>query len=473
MKAYLTNLLTTGSGFSPPPSYSSTGSQLPSNLGSGVNNGTYVSPNGIVGDPQFNGFAGQQFQVHGVPGAMYNIISAPAFQFNAEFAFLTEGVCSAELQRRTMCWTHPGNYLGSVAVQARNGVTGEETVVLVRSGAHDEGLSVYVNDQALAVSPDQQRFGPLSVRHVDAFTALVTHADWVVQLDNSHFFLNQQVAMQAGLNRAIKEVKAKAAKAKRALTADELAALPHGLLGQTWNEKRYANQWKHIQGHIADYQLSDGLLGHACVYNRYQYDTAKEAARLDEVRRLHESSLASRGVNRMRIGGQVDALLPTTANAAVAHQHNEEEESRGWEEALINGKGLPIGAVDKTDEDRLDEAEGAGELSEFGQPAGRPVPMGVGEGEGDGEELAPLDASKMRPVPNKLALLPPEVSDVDLLWSSVQPESVEGLDGALPQRRRTHATAGIGGKEASTGGKMDKLQGAIAKAASQEVGGEK
>ena len=417
MRQYLINLLTTGSGYSA-GAQSSTGSLLPNQTGSGVSGPPTINP-AIVGDPQFNGFAGQQFQVHGVPGAMYNIISAPAFQFNAEFAFLTEGVCSQELQQRTMCWTHPGNYLGSVAIMARDPDTGEEAVVLVRSGAHDEGLSVYVNDAALAVSPDQQRFGPLTVRHVDAFTALVTHASFLVQLDNSHFFLNQQVAMQPALNKAVQELKAAAAREKRTLTAAETAELPHGLLGQTWSEKRYANQWRHIQGHVADYQLSDGLLGHAFVYNRYRFDAAKEAARLEEIARLHASSLASRGVNRMRIGGQVDALLP-------AHAHDEEEESREWEDDLTNGKGLPIGEVPRTEDELLEEAEDDGRLS-HGRPNGRPVSLAGS----DSEPLQPLDASKMKPVPNKLALLP-ELAQQDLVWSSVHPETVEGLDGALP-----------------------------------------
>ena len=80
----------------------------------------------------------------------------------------------------------------------------------------------------------------------------------------------------------------------------------------------------------------------------------------------------------------------------------------------------------------------------------------------DAEPLTPLDPAKMRPVANKLALLPPEVSEVDMVWSSVQPESVEGLDGALPNRRRpTPSTA------RSAAGKMEKLQGVINKAASE------
>lgn len=38
----------------------------------------------VVGDPQFTGLRGQQFQIHGVAGEVYNVISSS--QFNCQFA---------------------------------------------------------------------------------------------------------------------------------------------------------------------------------------------------------------------------------------------------------------------------------------------------------------------------------------------------------------------------------------------------
>ena len=81
-----------------------------------------------LGDPQFYGFLGQSFQVHGIDGAIYNIISDATVQVNGRFTFLGEkGHCvaqqsirrsnnrtdgSMELNKRLaapiQCWSHPG-----------------------------------------------------------------------------------------------------------------------------------------------------------------------------------------------------------------------------------------------------------------------------------------------------------------------------------------------------------------------------
>lgn len=54
---------------------------------------TGSTPGGVSGDPQFSGFLGQQYQIHGVDGLVYNIISDPILQFNARFTFLEKGTC--------------------------------------------------------------------------------------------------------------------------------------------------------------------------------------------------------------------------------------------------------------------------------------------------------------------------------------------------------------------------------------------
>ena len=47
----------------------------------------------VLGDPQFRGFLGQSYQVHGMSGGVYSVISAPSLQLNARFVFLAAGGC--------------------------------------------------------------------------------------------------------------------------------------------------------------------------------------------------------------------------------------------------------------------------------------------------------------------------------------------------------------------------------------------
>lgn len=77
----------------------------------------------VVGDPQFVGLLGQSFQVHGVDGAVYNLISDALVLVNARFRFLSEGEClhDAEGQRLFVCWSHPGSYLASLAIRTAAG----------------------------------------------------------------------------------------------------------------------------------------------------------------------------------------------------------------------------------------------------------------------------------------------------------------------------------------------------------------
>ena len=42
----------------------------------------------VVGDPFFVGLLGQQYQVHGIDGAVYSLISLQYMQLNSRFSFL-------------------------------------------------------------------------------------------------------------------------------------------------------------------------------------------------------------------------------------------------------------------------------------------------------------------------------------------------------------------------------------------------
>jgi hypothetical protein len=217
----------------------------------------------ILGDPQFTGFVGQAFQVHGTSGSIYNIMSTPSFQYNALFRYLDAG----HARRGTQAFSHPGNYFGNVGVMIKDaaGVTNQ---VLIQSGAVDAGLTLQINNQTMAVSDHVMNVGDYKVSLPNEFEVLLESDEFNVRVQNSDFFLNQEVSIGSGLMRKISAYK-QALRAGDANTAELKAALPHGILGQTWNTVTYDNRWKHIEGHLFEYQLSDGVFGNDFKYNKF------------------------------------------------------------------------------------------------------------------------------------------------------------------------------------------------------------
>ena len=81
-----------------------------------------AAPSSVLGDPQFIGLRGQSFQVHGVDGAVYALLSSTWTQVNAGFVFFSTGQCPSPAVIQTQCWSHPGAYLGAISVQEVVGV---------------------------------------------------------------------------------------------------------------------------------------------------------------------------------------------------------------------------------------------------------------------------------------------------------------------------------------------------------------
>ena len=60
-----------------------------------------------MGDPQFVGLRGQSYQIHGLDGMVYNIITEQQCQVNARFVFLSSGQCPlVEGVAGNDCWSH-------------------------------------------------------------------------------------------------------------------------------------------------------------------------------------------------------------------------------------------------------------------------------------------------------------------------------------------------------------------------------
>ena len=55
---------------------------------------------------------------------------------------------------------------------------------------------------------------------------------------------------------------------------DQQKLLPHGLIGQSWSNKQYNNQWEWLEGNVDDYLLRDGLQGKDFRYTRYNNNSS-------------------------------------------------------------------------------------------------------------------------------------------------------------------------------------------------------
>jgi hypothetical protein len=217
---------------------------------------------GVIGDPQFMGFIGQSFQVHGISNMVYNVLSSPSIQYNALFRYLDAGKC----RKGTACFAHPGNYFGDVGVTFSTS-TGS-VALLVESGPVDTGLTLSINGTVMAVG-DSATAGIYTISIPNAFEAVIDSEEFSIRVQNSDLFLNQDVSIGAGLMKQISAYKSVVKSGDVAAAEELLAKLPHGILGQTWNVKTYNNRWKHIEGQLFDYQVNDGIMGTDFRFNRF------------------------------------------------------------------------------------------------------------------------------------------------------------------------------------------------------------
>ena len=209
---------------------------------------TIFNPVSITGDPQFVGLRGQQYQVHGIDGAVYNIVSERNTQVNSRFVFLTEGECPMINGAKDVnCWSHPGSYLGEISFQAV--VDGKLHAALLQAGSASKGFSgIQVDGKALKVG-DSVSFGDFSVTVNSAYSVVVITESFEFVLSNSDMFINQALRLRVPLS--------------------QLQA--HGLIGQTGSTKSFSGSIKCIEGEVDDYVIQDNdVFGTDFVYNKFQ-----------------------------------------------------------------------------------------------------------------------------------------------------------------------------------------------------------
>jgi len=217
-----------------------------------------VSPAAVNGDPAFVGLRGQSYQVHGMDGEVYNLISCPRLQVNAKFAFLTEGQCpiGSDGVPHTNCWSHPGSYLGAIGVQQRVGKGSESRLhrLEIVSGSRVTGFALVQVDGAVLTEGSSYKDESFSILFASSHTLEVTTEQFTFTFTNSDFFINQAVATRVPLS--------------------SLEGT-HGLLGQTHSTRLYSSSLRYIEGEVDDYLITDkSIFGTETVYNRFNVEQA-------------------------------------------------------------------------------------------------------------------------------------------------------------------------------------------------------
>ena len=206
-----------------------------------------------LGDPQIVGFLGQSFQVHGLDGGVYSVISDEETQLNARFVFLSSGSCPPVSVLRTQCWSHSGSYFGEVAVQSSSGAR-----LLVQSGAAADGLSLLQLDgQTLELTGGAANLssadGSLTVRLYSRWQLHVTVGVYELEMDNSDRFLNLAAVRVRDWSRLSQRLQ------------------PHGLLGQTWRRSSAGLEVRQVEGLVDDYLEADSdIFGSRFLFNKFK-----------------------------------------------------------------------------------------------------------------------------------------------------------------------------------------------------------
>ena len=245
-----------------------------SNLTVSCNGDICTAVNGSVaaalGDPMLSGFLGQRYQVHGLDGAVYSIISSVSMQLNARFIFLGSGRCptyggaDAGATRPTNCWTHPGSYFGSIGLRTAKG-----SRLLLQAGGSMTGfeeitfdgvdLTAVAGQAEVQHQPEIVQSSDLTLTLIDRHHLSVLHGVFILTLDSSDHFINIAKVAIDSWSALIEDVQ------------------PHGLLGQSWHRltgTRRGLDVAEVEGRVDDYVDSNNdIFGINNIHSRFQFKT--------------------------------------------------------------------------------------------------------------------------------------------------------------------------------------------------------
>lgn len=246
-----------------------TGNYIPPNTVPGVSPTTWICgknswfvysltvkrycPSFIRGDPAFVGLRGQDYQIHGIDGGLYNIISAPTYAINSRFVWLDGPrpcpVIPSTGKKSVACFQHKGSYLGNLAIMA-----GNKNKILIESGPAASGLtSVVVNDQPLTMGATVDLGNGQYINYNSTHEVSMKIGVFNIEVENSDHFVN------------LRHVSVKAADWSR-LQGDDV----HGLLGQTWSAASLKSK-RVIEGIVDDYLIeSNKPFDTVFMYDRFK-----------------------------------------------------------------------------------------------------------------------------------------------------------------------------------------------------------
>jgi len=206
-----------------------------------------------IGDPQFVGFRGQSFQIHGIDGQVYNIVSDAQLQMNSKFIFLSEGKCPDQSIMKSLfskqCWTHPGSYLADLSIQTSDG-----NKLFIQSGPNTIGFTqVTINDKLMTVGSSHPS-SSLNVTMLSSHSVTARVGLFSFVIENSDYFVNIAQAVIHDWDLMITQIQS------------------HGILGQTWrkNPLHPGVEVKALEGSVDDYAVyENSAWGTDFVYNKF------------------------------------------------------------------------------------------------------------------------------------------------------------------------------------------------------------
>jgi len=203
-----------------------------------------------TGDPTIVGLRGQTFQVHGIDGAVYNLISSRTVQLNAVFNYRENGQCPPH--RDILCWSHHGSYIGAVGLMVRS-LDNTLVAIEVVSGPAKKGFSIItVQNNTLSISSKQRLYadGLVKITYPDSHHVAIETPLFRFEFDSSDQFLNQRITPLIDLS--------------------ELMSM-HGIIGQTRSTRLYPhNPIKYIEGAVDDYLVEEqNVFGKTFLFNKW------------------------------------------------------------------------------------------------------------------------------------------------------------------------------------------------------------
>lgn len=230
---------------------------------------------GAQGDPQFAGFQGQEFQIHGFADSYFNLLSSSELNINSRFAFLGMGSCT---YNNTQCWTHPGTYLDHIGMVA---YTPEQSIHLeLVAGSHQQGMMAKIDNHTMSIGHTYSIPCDRTSSKNCITTKLISYDEFVISTStytfhivNSDHFFNIQSTLKnhhmLTLGATVTDLRKYNNDEQAQQVLDKIYGnqfCSHGLIGQTWRNIRYADQ-KLYAGVIDDYVVNglyDTQFAYAC-----------------------------------------------------------------------------------------------------------------------------------------------------------------------------------------------------------------